>query len=233
MVSHHYTSAPSDARRVPEIVRTRLNTHIKPPLDPSLKRRLLEDSARVQGLDYLLIVSTIEPRKNHLTLLSAWEQLRAERFPALKLLMVGALGWRQKRIVRKFRLWLDRGDAFLLEDVQAEELRVLYAHAKLTVCPSFGEGFDFSGIEAMSSGGVVAASDIPVHHEVFGDAAEYFNPYSVEDLAHAIEGLLDPAQCARREELVAKGAIVAARYSHEVILPKWQKFLQCGDKVAS
>jgi glycosyltransferase involved in cell wall biosynthesis len=233
IVSHHYNDAPSDPRRVPEIIRTRRNMRIKPPLDPGVKRRLLGDSAQFQKLDYLLIVSTIEPRKNHLTLLSAWEQLRAERFPALKLLMVGALGWHQKGIVRKFRTWLDRGDAFLLEDVQAEELRVLYAQAKLTVCPSFGEGFDFSGIEAMRSGGAVAASDIPVHREVFDDAAEYFNPYSVEGLSHAIGSLIDPARCARREELVAKGAIVAARYSHEMILPKWQSFLQSGAQVAS
>jgi glycosyltransferase involved in cell wall biosynthesis len=226
MVSHHYNDEPSDAGRIPEIIRMRLNTSIKPSLDRGLKRRLLDDSAQGQRLDYLLIVSTIEPRKNHLTLLSAWEQLRAERFPSLKLLMVGALGWHQESIVRKFRPWLDRGDAFLLEDVLAEELRVLYAQAKLTICPSFGEGFDFSGIEAMRSGGAVAASDIPVHREVFGDAAEYFNPYSVDALTHAIESVIDPAQCARREDLVAKGAIVAARYAYNTILPKWQSFLR-------
>ena len=226
MVSHHYHDAPSDARRVPEVIRTRLNVRIKPPVDAGLKRRLLEDGAQFQYIDYLLIVSTIEPRKNHLTLLSAWELLRAERFPNLKLLMVGALGWHQKRIVRKFRPWLDRGDAFLLEDVQAEELRILYAQAKLTVCPSFGEGFDFSGVEAMRSGGAVAASDIPVHREVFADAAEYFNPYSVHSLAHAIETVIDPANELRREELVAKGAIVAERYSHDAILPKWNSFLR-------
>jgi glycosyltransferase involved in cell wall biosynthesis len=226
MVSHHYNDAPSDAARVPEIIRTRLSTRLKPPVDTALKRKLLDDSARGQKPDYLLIVSTIEPRKNHLTLLSAWEQLRAERFPSLKLLMVGALGWHQKRIVRKFRPWLDRGDAFLLEDVLAEELRVLYAHARLTVCPSFGEGFDFSGIEAMRSGGTVAASDIPVHREVFGDAAEYFNPYSVDEVTHAIESVIHPSQNARREELISKGAIVAARYSHDAILPKWQSFLR-------
>jgi glycosyltransferase involved in cell wall biosynthesis len=226
MVSHHYNDAPSDAGRVPEIIRTRMSTRLKPPLDNGLKLRLLDDGAQGQKLDYLLMVSTIEPRKNHLTLLSAWEQLRAERFPTLKLLLVGALGWHQKRIVRKFRPWLDRGDAFLLEDVLAEELRVLYAQARLTICPSFGEGFDFSGVEAMRSGGTVAASDIPVHREVFGDAAEYFNPYSVDALAHAIESVIDLAQNARREELVAKGAVVAARYSHDTILPKWQSFLR-------
>jgi glycosyltransferase involved in cell wall biosynthesis len=228
MVSHHYHDAPSDARQVPEIIRSRLNMRLKPPLDPGIRQRLLEEGERAQGLYYLLIVSTIEPRKNHLTLLSAWEQLRAARYPGLKLVMVGALGWRQKRIIRKFRLWLDRGDAFLLEDVLAEELRVLYAQARLTVCPSFGEGFDFSGIEAMRSGCAVVASDIPVHREVFDDAAEYFNPYSVDTLVRAIDAVIDPTQQGRRAQLVARGAAVAARYTQETILPRWHKFLRDG-----
>ena len=137
MVSHHYNDAPSDARRIPEIIRTRLNMTLRPPLDPEVRRKLFNDNAQAQRLDYLLMVSTIEPRKNHLTLVSAWERLRAERFPSLKLLLVGALGWHQKSIVRKFRPWLERGDAFLLEDVPAEELRVLYAHARLTVWSKF------------------------------------------------------------------------------------------------
>ncbi|MBL0125183.1 MAG: hypothetical protein IPP88_21625 [Betaproteobacteria bacterium] len=43
--------------------------------------------------DYLLSVSTIEPRKNHVTLLAAWENMRAEKYPHLKLVIVGMLGW--------------------------------------------------------------------------------------------------------------------------------------------
>jgi glycosyltransferase involved in cell wall biosynthesis len=226
MVSHHYTAEPSDARRIPEIVRTRINTKIKPRMDLSFARRFLEDPGTAEGLDYLLIVSTIEPRKNHLALLSAWEKLRVERFPKLKMLVVGSLGWHHKQIVRKFQPWLERGEAFLLEDVLATELRVLYSRARTTVCPSFGEGFDYSGVEAMKCGSPVVASDIPVHREVFSDAAEFFNPYSVDSLSHAIQSVIDPACTGRRESLITRGAIVAERYAQDSILPKWQSFLQ-------
>jgi glycosyltransferase involved in cell wall biosynthesis len=226
MVSHHYTAGPSDASRVPEIVRTRLNMRIKPRLDLTIKRKLLDETAREDTFDYLLVVSTIEPRKNHLTLLSAWEKLRVEQFPRLKMIIVGSLGWHHKDIVRKFRPWLERGDAFLLEDVLATELRVLYAHARATVCPSFGEGFDFSGIEAMKCGSPVVASDIPVHREVYANAAIFFNPYSVDALSHAIQSTINPVSNGYREELVSKGAAVAERYSHDSIVPKWQSFLQ-------
>ncbi len=225
-ISHCYNDEPSDPGRVLEIIRTRLNLRTKPPLDPGIRHRIIDESTRIHQLDYLLIVSTIEPRKNHLTLLSAWENLRAERYPSLKLVIVGALGWRHKRIVRKFRPWLERGDAFLLEDVLATELRVLYAQARATVCPSLGEGFDYSGVEAMTSGGPVIASDIAVHREIFLDAAEFFNPYSVEALSHAIQSVIDPANPGRRDELVARGSIVSARYSHDNILPQWRAFLR-------
>jgi hypothetical protein len=226
MVSHHYTGEPSDARRIPEIVRTRINTKIKPRMDLSFARRLLEESAAAEAFDYLLVVSTIEPRKNHLALLSAWERLRVEHFPKLKMLIVGALGWHHKQIVRKIQPWLERGEAFLLEDVLATELRVLYSHARATVCPSFGEGFDFSGVEAMKCGSPVLASDIPVHREVYADGAEFFNPYSVDSLSQAIQSVIDPAHDGRRMDLITRGAVIAERYSHDTILPKWQSFLR-------
>jgi len=225
MVSHHYFDESSDCRLVPEIIRTRLNGNLEPPIDLGPVRRLLDDYTPAEPMQYLLIVATIEPRKNHLTLLGAWERLRVEHFPKLKLLIVGTPGWHSKDVVQKFRPWMERGDVFLLRDVPSGELRLLYKHARATVCPSFGEGFDFAGIEAMKSGGAVVASDIGVHREVYGDAAEFFNPYSGEDLRQAIRNVIDPAHASRRNELVEKGAIVAQRYSHETILPQWTTFL--------
>ncbi len=225
MVSHDYFDEDSGAHRVREIVKTRLNSRIKPPPDLDFKRRLFADDAGSEPLQYLLIVATIEPRKNHLTLLSAWERLRVEGFPALKLLVVGETGWHSKTIVRKFRPWMERGDAYLLEDVPSPDLRLLYKHARATICPSFGEGFDLPGVEAMRSGGVVVASDIAVHREIYADAAEYGNPYSIQDLVRAIRNVIDPALSARRDELVAKGAVVSRRYADEAILPQWQAFL--------
>lgn len=233
MVSHDYFDEESSADRVPEIIKTRLHTQIKPPLDPGFKRRLFEQGAGSEPLEYLLIVSTIEPRKNHLTLLCAWESLRVELFPSLKVIVVGEAGWRSKPIVHKFRPWMERGDIFLVEDVPSPDLRLLYKHARATICPSFGEGFDFSGVEAMKSGGAVIASDIPVHREIYADATEYFNPYSGGDLSRAIQLVIDCKSPARRDELVAKGALVAERYSYESILPKWQSFLESCSESSS
>jgi glycosyltransferase involved in cell wall biosynthesis len=215
MVSHHYFDEPTKPDRLPEIILTRTSSELSPAVQSRLTPRL----------QYLLMVSTIEPRKNHLTLLSAWESLRTQHYPDLKLMVVGRRGWHNKAIIRKFRPWVQLGDVFLLEDVPAADLRLLYKHSAATVCPSFGEGFDFSGVEAMMSGSPVAASDISAHREVYRNAAEYFNPYSAEEMAHAIHSVIDPARRARRDELLALGAQVAPRYRYEEILPLWREFL--------
>jgi hypothetical protein len=219
MVSHHYHADDEGSpERVREIVRTRRNALVA-AADP--------DGAGwgVQPLDYLLMVSTIEPRKNHATLLSAWEQLRVERYPNLKLLVVGSLGWDHKPIVKRLRPWLDRGDVQMLEEVPAAELRLLYRHALATVCPSYGEGFDFSGVEAMRCGCAVVASEIAVHRDIYREAAEYFNPYAPADLAAALARVIDPLAEARRRELVEHGQRVSADYLPDKVLPRWREFL--------
>jgi len=222
MVSHHYFPEESSPVRVAEIIETRRNTAVR----FGASQRPARQISRASGdLDYLLVVSTIEPRKNHLTLLSAWEQLQSEAYPELHLVIVGALGWDHKAIVRPIRPWLERSQVFMLADVPAPELRLLYRHARATICPSLGEGFDFSGIESMRCGGAVVASDIPVHREVFDDAAEYFTPYSSGDVAAAISRVIAEGAAPRRAQLVAAGAAVAQRYLPENVIPKWREFL--------
>jgi glycosyltransferase involved in cell wall biosynthesis len=220
MVSHHYYPDDTGPQQIPEILRVRKNQLV--PASGAATPMVVRDG---QAMPYLLMVSTIEPRKNHLTLLSAWEHLRTQGFADLNLVFVGALGWDHKAIVKRLQPWLARGGLHMLEDVPSDELRLLYRHARATVCPSFGEGFDYSGIESMRCGGVVAASDIPVHRGVFGDAAEYFSPYSERDAAAAIARLIGPGSEARRRELAATGETVAAQYLPERVLPQWQAFL--------
>ena len=157
------------------------------------------------------MVCTIEPRKNHLLLLDAWEHLReisAARHASISSLS-GRRAGEHHAIVQRCTPWLQRGGLHFLENVPSDDLRLLYRHARVTVCPSFGEGFDFPGVEAMRCGGVVAASDIPVHRGVFDGACEYFSPYSSEELLSALERLLGTRSEARRAELRVAGKDVA------------------------
>lgn len=228
MVSHNYFPEDAAPGRIADILRTRINTDVHKGEVSRTSARFTYDERGLSGSDappYLLMVSTIEPRKNHLTLLAAWEQLRATGSTDLQLVLVGMLGWESKAIVAKLAPWLAAGQVRVLGDVPAAELRLLYRHAQATICPSYGEGFGFSGVEAMCCGGVVVASDLPVHREIYDDAAEYFNPYSATELAEVIDRLLRPESAARRTQLVERGAEVAARYTPQVVLPQWQAFL--------
>jgi glycosyltransferase involved in cell wall biosynthesis len=82
--------------------------------------------------------------------------------------------------------------------LSADELDGLYAESSLIVFPTLFEGFGLPVLEAMSRGCPVVCSDIPVLHEVAGDAAVYVAPQDAAGLAATISRLLDdPAELAR------------------------------------
>ena len=245
MVSPHFFFDNSSPARVFGIVRSRLNLqsvhthpnfrslgeqdsfyHLHLGSAPGMGAGAAATNSAAAPLRYLLMVSTVEPRKNHQALVAAWQSIRAELDPDIKLLLVGGLGWDVEPILREMRGWIDQGGIFMLSAVPADDLRVLYRHALATVCPSLAEGFDFSGVEAMRCGGVAVASDIPVHREIYDDAAEYFDPYDVASLTGALKRTLYGAQAAnRRSFLIEKGKLVSSRYLPEAIIPKWEIFL--------
>lgn len=234
MVSHHYFNENSSAELVSGIIRGRLHEgDLKKGVDLSPKFFSIKEKESFykkvllqKNLKYLMIVSTIEPRKNHTRLLAAWEVIKADIDPDIKLVIVGGLGWDYAPIIKSFMPWIERGELFMLSSVPAPDLRVLYRHAAATVCPSLGEGFDFSGAESMASGGITIASDIPVHREVYDDAAEFFDPYSTASLVKALKKVLYSVDSvSTQEQMRLKGAKVVERYQPDQILPQWEEFL--------
>jgi glycosyltransferase involved in cell wall biosynthesis len=170
---------------------------------------------------YLLSVSTIEPRKNHLTLIRAFERLAAERASDLILMLVGARGWRNKEIVRAMKPLVDRDRLVYLSDVPPHEMRVLYTHAEAVAFPSFYEGFGYSPLEAMQCGVPALVSDIAAHRWVYGDAVLYFDPFDADDLRRSIERLVFTERATLRPQLVERGRDRIQRYSSAVIGQQW------------
>ncbi len=176
------------------------------------------------NLRYLLAVSTIEPRKNHLRLIEAWEKLN-RRDRNLKLILVGSVGWSQGPIMNRLKKGKQRGDVYHLAGVPTEDLRSLYSNAEAVVCPSVAEGFDMSGIESMMCGTPVIASDIPVHRENYGRAALYFNPYSTQELVEVASGLLYGANpMSRREALTQAGFTQSKPFRRSDLTQRWGHF---------
>ncbi len=98
--------------------------------------------------------------------------------------------------------------------VPDEDLGTLYQEAEAFVFPSLLEGFGLPGLEAMSVGCPVIASNIPVLKEVYGEAALYFDPYKIEEMAVKIKEVTGDQNL--RAELREKGLVQVKKYS-------WQK----------
>ena len=147
------------------------------------------------GQEYALCLGTIEPRKNHRTLLAAWRQLPASR---PRLVIAGRRGWEDDAIVRELHAAEREGTVVWRHDASDDEVSALLAHARLLVYPSLWEGFGFPPLEAMARGIPVVAHDCAPLRELTDGAALLCDARSADALAAAIERvLLDRALAAR------------------------------------
>jgi len=93
--------------------------------------------------------------------------------------------------------------------------------ADFLLLPSFAEGFGLPVLEAMKVGTPVVASNIPVFRELFGDAVEYVDPHSPEDIGRGLR-----AACAKRMQLIARGRKVVERFSWKNAAQKYAQLLE-------
>jgi glycosyltransferase involved in cell wall biosynthesis len=159
---------------------------------------------------FILTVGTIEPRKNLSRLLDALQRLRQKGDDA-RLVVVGSKGWLFEGFFRRLEE-LQLGDAVLLPGyVPDADLPAVYSAATLCVLPSLYEGFGLSVLEAMACGTAVVCSRASSLPEVSGDAARYFDPTDVEEMAEAIGTVWHDE--ALRAEMGRRGLAQAARFS--------------------
>jgi glycosyltransferase involved in cell wall biosynthesis len=159
---------------------------------------------------YVLTVGTIEPRKNLLTLLRAFDRLERDGTDH-DLVVVGGRGWRDEPLVRALEARVENRRVRWLGYVPESELAALYTGADLFVYASTLEGFGLPVLEAMACGTPVVASDIAALREVGGTAARYVPAEDDEAFAHAIgETLRDRGSKLRAEAI---GPIRAQTFS--------------------
>jgi O-antigen biosynthesis alpha-1,2-rhamnosyltransferase len=139
------------------------------------------------GRPVYLMVSTIEPRKNHAYLLDAFDQLWA-RGNDVSLCFVGKVGWKCEALIKRIESHPERGGRlFMLNDLSDRELALCYQSSRALVFSSFVEGFGLPLIEALDRGLPVLASDIPVFREVVGRFATFFDLADPISLCRAVE----------------------------------------------
>jgi glycosyltransferase involved in cell wall biosynthesis len=127
---------------------------------------------------YFVVLSTIEPRKNHLLLLHVWRQLVEDMGDAApRLVVIGQRGWECEQVVDL----LERSESlrgYVIEKSRCDdvELTTWLHHACALLFPSFTEGFGMPLVEALSLGVPVIASNLPVFREIAGDIPEFLDP---------------------------------------------------------
>jgi len=150
---------------------------------------------------FILTVGDLQPRKNHLGLIQAFEDLISAH-PRLPhhLLVVGKETWHASavRAAAKKSQVADR--IHFTGFVDDQELRRLYGACDLFVYPSFYEGFGLPILEAMACGRAVACSNTSAMPEVADSAALLFDPRSRRDLVFAMRDLLLNPELRQRME---------------------------------
>lgn len=164
-----------------------------------------------KGPPTLLFVSAIHPRKNLGRLLRVWQGLREGRFPDLALRVVGPAAWSAGDDLRALRKAEAGGGAKWLGGQTDGQLKQAYQEATLLVYPSLYEGFGLPPVEAMACGCPVVCSRAGSLPEICGEAAEYFDPLSEEEMAAQIGLVLDSSS--RQEEMSIRGIARAATFS--------------------
>ena len=138
----------------------------------------------------ILNVGTLEPRKNVVTLLRAFKELRGKGFDDYKLVIVGDKGWLYSQIFKEVEHSDLKQDILFLGVVMDEELPLLYNCADIFVYPSLYEGFGLPPLEAMACGIPVITSNISSLPEVIGDAGIMVDPTDVTSLCENMYNLL-------------------------------------------
>ena len=191
----------------------------RPRNETALNTVLIKHGLTMQG--YSLYVGTIEPRKNLDVLLDAYALLPLAVRQQWPLILIGYQGWCSEHLHERIKAAVSEGWVRYLGFVQATELPLIYAGARVFIFPSLYEGFGLPVLEAMASGIPVVCSNASTLPEVAGEAAAMCDPQDIDTLSELINRALQDENW--RELAVKKGLQQAEKFS-------WQR---CATETAA
>lgn len=160
---------------------------------------------------YLLYVGTIEPRKNLIRLIQAFNRLKKEAGIPHQLVLAGGSGWKTEEIHRAAETTPFADEIRFTGYLSSGEKNTLYQNADAMIFPSLYEGFGMPPLEAMLFGCPVICADAASLPEIVGRAAELVDPSDVQEIAQGIWRVLSDS--GRRAVLIEQGRQQAAQFS--------------------
>lgn len=131
--------------------------------------------------NYLLSLSTLEPRKNLRLLIEAYRELVMNEDFEIPLVLAGRRGWKMDELLDGIEECV-RNKILFTGFIADDDLPVIYGDSSLFIFPSMYEGFGMPPLEAISCGASVLSSDASSLPEVLGNAASYFKSNDKTDL---------------------------------------------------
>lgn len=158
-----------------------------------------ESAIRAAQGKYILMVGTIEPRKNHSLVIDALESGLADL--GINVVFAGRIGWNVAALEKRIKEHPLLGkNLFFVEKPNDATVDMLYKNALAVAFPTFNEGFGLPMIEAFCRHTPVIASDIGVLREVGGELADYFDPYDKVSFIRAVRSLADDEEAYWRKK---------------------------------
>lgn len=175
-----------------------LGTDFRKPKEYKPGKRLEEIAL---GGKFLLMVGTVEPRKNHGLVLDAMDHGLFSQ--GWQLVIAGRQGWNVQETAKRIRSHGRLGSRLhWIEDASDGDIEFLYRNCRFVVFPSFTEGFGLPVVEACGRGVPVLSSDHPVLREVGGEYCRYFSAEDFTSLIRTLEEAdREPAYGQMRESL--------------------------------
>ena len=162
--------------------------------DASTDLRPPELVQALHGRPYVLFVSTIEARKNHMLLFRVWRRLLEEMDPAAvpDLVFAGKVGWLVADLMSQIENSrnLD-GRLHVIEGLDDQALRAMYRGCLFTVFPSFYEGWGLPVSESLAMGKPCVAANVTALPEAGGELARYFDPFDLNDATRVIRATIE------------------------------------------
>lgn len=162
---------------------------------------------------YLLYVGALQPRKNVIRVIEAFEMVKSTQsdYQDYKLVLAGEAAWLSQGILKRVETSLNKKDIVLTGGIGFEALRHLYQGAALFVFPSLYEGFGLPILEAFASKIPVLISENSSLREVAGEGAWYCDAFDSEDIARQIIFILSSPDM--QDRLLAQGQKQLQKFS--------------------
>lgn len=191
---------------------------------PQEKIRECREKYQIQK-EYFLYLGTLEPRKNLINLIKAYEMLKKrENGEIPQLVLAGGKGWYYEGIFKTVEECGLQNDVIFTGYVPEKEVPLLMNGAMAFVFPSLYEGFGMPPLEAMACGTPVIVSNTASLPEVVGDTGILVDEKNIADISRSMETLSHDKIL--RRTLREKGLLHVKHFTWEMSGKTIEKFIE-------